>query len=445
MSNTQNLMINKNDIWAIIEEYFKNNHLNRLVRHQLESYNDFVTKQIPRTIEMFNPVHIKSDKSFDIDSKKYSLEIFITFTDFKLQRPRINENTGAIKLMYPYEARLRNFTYSSIMTVNLNIKYIVRGGNDLNAEQTFHTVLPNIHIGKLPIMIKSKICTLSQPSNKSLEELGECKLDPGGYFIINGSEKTCLVQERAAENIVQCFNTNKNNNRWKWTAEIKSVPDTKCISPKQISLVITKKNNGIGMPIYLIIPRIKNPIPLFIIFRVFGIISDKKICDYIVNSVNHDCTKNGTKFLYDKLQASIIDANNILTQQDADNYIINNANYIFMSNTCDNINDKYKYFIKDLIKSDLFPHCDTLDKKVHMLAYMTGRLLRTSLGWDKTSDRDSYLNKRLDLTGVLLNNLFRNYFNKMIKDTQKQVIREINNGSWKSTEDYQSIINFTNI
>ena len=247
MSKTQNLMINKNDLWTIIKEYFKNNHLKRLVRHQLESYNDFVTKQIPKTIAMFNPVHIKSDKSFDIDSKKYSLEIFITFTEFKLQRPRINENTGAIKLMYPYEARLRNFTYSSIMTVNLNIKYIVRGGENLNAEQTFHTVLPNIHIGKLPIMIKSKICTLSQPSNKSLQELGECNLDPGGYFIINGSEKTCLVQERAAENKVQCFNTNKNNNRWKWTAEIKSVPDTKCISPKQISLVIANKNNGIGM------------------------------------------------------------------------------------------------------------------------------------------------------------------------------------------------------
>ena len=56
-------------------------------------------------------------------------------------------------------------------------------------------------------------------------------------------------------------------------------------------------------------------------------------------------------------------------------------------------------------------------------------------------DRDSYVNKRIDLTGTLLNNLFRNYLNKVVKDIQKQTVREINNGSWKSNEDYENIIN----
>ena len=76
---------------------------------------------------------------------------------------------------------------------------------------------------------------------------------------------------------------------------------------------------------------------------------------------------------------------------------------------------------------------------------MANKLLRTSFGWRKPDDRDSYVNKRIDLTGSLLNNLFRNYFNKLVKDMSKQIIREINNGSWKSTEDYLSIINKTNI
>jgi len=66
-------------------------------------------------------------------------------------------------------------------------------------------------------------------------------------------------------------------------------------------------------------------------------------------------------------------------------------------------------------------------------------------GWISPSDRDSYINKRIDLTGTLLNNLFRNYFNKLVKDMQKQIIREINNGSWKSTENYMNIINQTNV
>ena len=61
---------------------------------------------------------------------------------------------------------------------------------------------------------------------------------------------------------------------------------------------------------------------------------------------------------------------------------------------------------------------------------MTNKLLQTSLGWLPTDDRDSYLNKRIDTCGILLNNLFRNYFNKLVKDMQKQIIREMNNGSW---------------
>jgi len=76
---------------------------------------------------------------------------------------------------------------------------------------------------------------------------------------------------------------------------------------------------------------------------------------------------------------------------------------------------------------------------------MAKKLLQTSLGWIKTDDRDSYVNKRIDLTGTLLNNLFRNYFNKLVKEMQKQIMREVNNGSWRSSEDYENIINMTNI
>jgi DNA-directed RNA polymerase II subunit RPB2 len=76
---------------------------------------------------------------------------------------------------------------------------------------------------------------------------------------------------------------------------------------------------------------------------------------------------------------------------------------------------------------------------------MTNKLLKAYFGIANQDDRDSYVNKRIDLCGILLNNLFRNYFNKLVKDMQKQIVREINNGSWQSTEDYNNIINLTNI
>ena len=106
---------------------------------------------------------------------------------------------------------------------------------------------------------------------------------------------------------------------------------------------------------------------------------------------------------------------------------------------------KKRQFTVDVLENDLFPHCKTMTQKIYFLGYMCNKLLRTSIGWEETDDRDSYLNKRLDLSGVLLNNLFRNYFNKLVKDMQKQVVREINNGSWRSTDDYGSIINMTNV
>ena len=76
---------------------------------------------------------------------------------------------------------------------------------------------------------------------------------------------------------------------------------------------------------------------------------------------------------------------------------------------------------------------------------MVNRLIQTALGWVKPSDRDSYVNKRIDMTGTLLNNLFRNYFNKLVKEMQKHIVKEINAGSWRSNEDYESIVNSGNI
>lgn len=432
---------NLEDPWSLIESYFEGQHLERLVRHQLESYNHFVGYQITKTIEMFNPLHIASEQDYDAKSGKYALELYVNFENFNIYRPQIHENNGAIKLMFPYEARLRNFTYASAMTVDINIKYIVRNGENLENMQTFYKTLPKIHIGKLPIMLKSNICALTQYKHVENTYTGECKFDTGGYFIINGSEKTVLGQERAAENKVYCYNISKNQSKYTWMAEIKSVPDFKCISPKQINIMICSKNNGFGQPLVIQLPRVKQPISLFIVFRALGVISDKEICETILLNIKDELNKK----LLDALHASIIDANKCLTQQDAIKYITTYAMYTPINMDKETGARKKMEFTMDILNNDLFPHCHTMTEKKYFLGHMTNRLLLVNFDIIKGDDRDSYLNKRIDLTGTLLNNLFRNYFNKLVKDMEKQVIREINNGSWKSTEDYENIINLTNI
>jgi DNA-directed RNA polymerase II subunit RPB2 len=430
--------------WKIIGSYFDGQHLKRLVRHQIESYNDFINNQLERTIQMFNPVTIASDQDFDKKTKKYKLDIEVTFSDFHLYRAQIHENNGATKLMFPQEARLRNFTYASTMSVDANIKYTVRTGEHLENIQTLHKSLPGIHIGKMPIMLKSSICILNQYSHINHTETGECEYDAGGYFIINGSEKTVLGQERAAENKVYCFNISKGNTKWNWLAEVKSVPDNKCISPKQINMMIASKNNGFGFPIYIQIPRLKHPLPLFVLFRALSVLSDKDICEKVMLDTDNGVNENNEAILT-CLQASIIDANSVLTYEDAMRQLTSNVMYTPMNMDKETGAKKKRDFAIDILSSDLFPHCKTQNQKIYFLGYMALRLIKCSLGILKQDDRDSYMNKRIDLTGALLNNLFRNYFNKVVKDMTKQVIREINTGSWRSTEDYLSIINKTNV
>jgi len=427
--------------WTIIETYFKGQHLDRLIRHQLESYNNFVSYQIQKTIEMFNPVRIASEQDYDAKSGKYSLEIYVTFENFHIYRPQIHENNGATKLMFPQEARLRNFTYASAMTIDMNLKFMVRNGPNLENIQTFYKNLPKIHIGKLPIMLKSNICVLNQYKHVDNSHTGECKFDAGGYFIINGSEKTVLGQERAAENRVYCFNVSKNNTKYTWMAEVKSVPDFKCISPKQINMMISSKNNGFGCPLYLQLPRVKQPLPLFIVFRALGVLSDKDICEHILLDIDDEKNKE----LLKALQASIIESNTCMTKEDAIKYITSYVMFTPINMDKETGIRKKAEFTADILSNDLFPHCTTVEQKIYFLGYTANMLLKTSFDLMKQDDRDSYLNKRVDLTGALLNNLFRNYFNKLVKDMEKQVIKEINTGSWRSTDDYLNIINMTNI
>jgi DNA-directed RNA polymerase II subunit RPB2 len=427
--------------WTIIDSYFEGEQLQRFVRHQIESYNDFIGYQIMKTIEMFNPVRIASEQDYDPISKKYALEIFVTFENFHIYRPQIHENNGAIKLMFPHEARLRNFTYASNSTIDLNVKYIIRSGKNLESTQIVYKNMPKIHIGKIPIMLKSNICVLNQYKHFDHNQTGECKYEIGGYFIINGSEKTVLGQERAAENKICCFNVSKNETKYTWKAEVKSVPDFKCISPKQINMLLSSKNNGFGFPIYVEIPRVKEPVPLYILFRALGVTSDKDISRIILLNIDDEFNK---QFL-GALEGSIRDANACLKKEDAIKHIMGHVAYTPINVDSETGAKKKWDFTMEILSNDLFPHCPSLEHKIYFLGHMAYELLLSSFEYVKQDDRDSYLNKRVDTTGALLNNLYRNYFNKMVKDMEKQVIKEINSGSWRSKNDYENIINLTNV
>lgn len=431
----------------VLGSYFDGKPLERLTRHQLESYNQFVNYQMQRTIDMFNPITIHSDNDYNEDTNEYGLTVKINLINLKFYPPQIYENNGATKIMMPQDARLRNFTYAASTTVDLQIQYVVRDAN--NEEKVIEKLIPKIKICNLPVMLKSSICILKQYENMSPMQTGECAMDCGGYFIVKGSEKTVLCQERAAENRIYVF-SGVNTPKWDWVAEFKSVPDSKCISPKQVEMMVASKMNLYGNGIYVVIPRLKQKkyIELFVLFRVLGVLSDKDICQTILLNTDVETHKPMMNFL----QASIEDGKKVLNhmdhvQDEAFEYLMSMVAYNTHNIDKKQANnpDRKKEFTQEIIQNDFFPHCRSMKQKIYLLGMMVNRLIRTALKWDVPDDRDSYLNKRIELTGSLLNNLFRNHYIRFVKDVEKQVTREINQGAWKSTENYDNIINMTNI
>ena len=498
------------DAYTILGSYFKDKELNRLTRHQTESTNHFTNYQMQSTIDMFNPRTVSSEKDFNVDTGESALTLIYNIKNLKFYPPQLYENNGATKIMMPQEARLRNFTYASKTTVDLHIEIQVRS-SDTNELQVSELMIPAIKFIDLPIMLKSTNCIIHQYTQQIKLNTGECPKDCGGYYIIKGSEKTVLGQERAAENRIYVF-YGKNTPKWDWIAEFKSVPDSKCISPKQIEMLISSKTNVYGHGIYIVIPRMKQKtyIELFILFRALGVLSDKKICEHILLNVEDSKQAQMLKFL----EASMEDANRFIksektAQEDALKHIMTMVAYnvyttstsvplsavstadkltgsnattatkdyrlIFQTTVLAEITKYYRLFLEskqlhyyryqlyvianrkkhihknnskkreytlDIFQNELFPHCKSNQQKIYLLGLMANRLIQVALGWIQPDDRDSYLNKRVELTGTLLNNLFRNLYSRFIKDFEKHIIREINTGSWN---DPSKIINSTNI
>ncbi len=423
------------ECYYILDSYFKQYEGKELIRHQIESYNDFMENKIPDIISQVNPLKIYHDKSEH--HNKYKYEIQIRFKDHMFSKAIITENDGSTSEMKPNEARLRNFTYSMPLNINVEITTIERYGDDLEKESKSVQFLPNINIGKIPIMVKSKFCILSKNNSNQFEDSGECKYDPGGYFIVNGNEKSIVAQEKIADNKPYTFKVNKINNKTICMAEIKSVSEKMFSIPKNFSLKLIRKGNS--QLVRASINNIKQDIPLFILFKALGIESDRAILKYIINDLGH----HNNKIIY-CLEDTINEGKDCITQNDAYEYIMKYVNTYGQPKDIVLAIEKKKGYIKELLEKDLFPHVGKdIRSKIFYLGYMTNNLLKCHLGFRSFDDRDSYTNKRIELPGILLANLFRQYFSKLTKDMRNSIMKELS--VFHNKDDIKNIINKTNI
>jgi len=420
-------------VWDVVGEYYKPNKGYQLVKHQIESFNDFILRKIEQIIDGFNPIEI--NHQYNPETEKFKYHISITMENPALLKPLIYEKDGSTKVMTPNDARLRNFTYSS--SINIDLAITAKALDD-NGDYVIETKrLNGVSLGKVPIMVKSNYCILK---NQNIES-NECKYDYGGYFIINGNEKVVISQDRISENKTFVFLNNKVST-YSHIAEIRSVQENRLGVPKITSIKMSAKPNQFGRYIRVNIHHIKTDIPLFILFKALGLNNDKEIIEYIVYNID---SKIGT-LIASNLMACVEEANQVMCQRDAIEYLAKYLNITgypreYMTNKINRIN-----IVRNVLEKEVLPHVGKdLKKKALYLGYMVNKLIQCYLGLKEFDDRDSYINKRVDTPGVLLASIFRQYYGKMIKDMKNMVQKEINVGGWKVTNKLINVINKVNV
>jgi DNA-directed RNA polymerase beta subunit len=425
--------------WKIIDNYFKFNKGHQLIKHQLETYNDFILRRLEYIIEGFNTIDINHQyiPSDNVEPQfKHSLKIFLK--NPILKKPLICEKDGSIKTMTPNDARQRNFTYASPLYVDVHI--YAKSIEDIEEKPIIaNKIIKNVCLGKIPIMVKSEYCL-----SKNYEfSTNECKYDYGGYFIVNGNEKVIISQDRIAENKTFVFVNNKIST-YSFTAEVRSVQENKLNVPKITTLKMSSKANQFGHYIRANIHHIKHDIPVFILFKALGVVTDKEIIKFIVHDI--DDSNPTTNLIINELIGSIEEANHITNQRTAIDYLgkyLNIAGY-----TKEILNDKnYRTnIIKNVLEKEFLPHVGyNFDKKALYLGYMINKLIKCFTGIKELDDRDSYINKKIDTAGVLMANLFRQYYSKTLKDMKNIIQKEINTGGWKASGKLINLLTKINI
>tara|TARA_Y100000389_G_scaffold105244_1_gene102121 strand:- start:2703 stop:6959 length:4257 start_codon:yes stop_codon:yes gene_type:complete len=377
--------------WEIIDTYFKDNK-SVLIQHQLNSYNDFFNNGINRIFKEKNPIKILKQQNPETKNYDYRANIYLGGREGKniyFGKPIIYDDDKE-HFMYPNIARLRNMTYAVTIHFDVIIDYIITEDGITNETSS---TLEKIYLGRFPIMLNSDLCILNTLSPEVKFNMGECKNDLGGYFIIDGKEKAIISQEKFADNMI--YIKDNYNEIYSTSCEVRSVSEDASKPVRTVSIRIVKPNDKLtNNQIVVNIPNVRKAIPLFILMRALGIESDKKIIEY--------CLLDTEKYktYIELFIPSIHDAGRIFTQATAIKYISTFTK------------GKTIFHVLEILMNYFLPHIgdNNFNDKAFYIGHMVKELLKVFTKENKPTDRDSFRFKRVDVAGDLLYNLFKEYY-----------------------------------
>ena len=370
-------MKSENKNWSVIQNILKNEGI---ARQHLNSFDEFVDAGLQSIIHEVDHV--------DIENAEYPYKIQLG--KIKLQQPRMMELDGSITHVTPAEARLRNISYAAPIMMEASV---IEDGKTL--ESRF------VHIGDMPVMVKSHGCILHSFANQKLIEHGEDPKDPGGYFIINGSERVIVGLEDLSYNKI-IVDAEKIGGKIVHKAKVYS-----SIVGYRAKLELIMKEDGL---IVAKIPGSPVDIPVVTLIRALGLESDKEIAS-VVSLV---------ETIQNELEGSFEKAGDVPTPKEAVVYISKRIAPGMLE----------EFQIKraeTLLDWGLLPHLgkhpENRKEKAFFLGEAACKLIELKLGWIEPDDKDHYGNKVIKFAGQMLADLFRTAFRNLVRDMKYQLER----------------------
>ena len=364
---------------VLLDAYFREH---TLVRQHLESYNKFIERGIQEIIDKVGVI--------DPNVEGYQLRL----GKVRVEKPTIVEADGSRRQIFPAEARMRNLTYAA--PIFLEIMPIFQGVERRGASEVF--------IGEMPVMLKSKLCHLDNMTRDELVDSGEDPDDPGGYFIINGSERALVSIEDLAPNRIMCSKEKDG-----------SLVTSKVFSTRygfRARCAVERKGEGI---LNVVFPASPKDLGLVSTLRALGLEKDEEVL---------------AAFAQDDGEVR----NDILLNMELDpSKSKAGAMEVIGKKAAPGQAKEYQQKRAEiLLDTYLLPHIGTNAEsrlaKAYYLCKMTEKGIRVAYGKIPQDDKDHYMNKRIKLTGNLMEELFRYAFQFLIKDVAYQVERAMARG-----------------
>jgi DNA-directed RNA polymerase II subunit RPB2 len=398
MADKSNEIITTDDIFKLIDLYFNQKYV--IYQHLFNSYDKFLDSDVYSFLKEGNNTFYEHTAG----SKVYRYKF--VFDTIQIAPP-----THERKPLFPSVARNNNLNYISNISATITQ---VQEIEDIMSGEIERRVIgepeQNFPITSIPTMVRSKYCntTLRKGGDKD-----DSETDPGGYFIIGGAEKVIIGREAMIQNKPLVFHK-KESTFETYYVQLNS-QSYKNHEMNQM-LTIRLKNNE---TMILKVPLLKE-VPIFTIFKALGIESNKTITDICVyNKNDHDMINLVQKSLED---CKDMNGNKIMTRDDALNYLVNNLRVIGSYSTTDKELKEMqrKMHLVTLLEKNFIPHIQgTSSHKAYYLGYMVNKLLSCHLGRMEKDDRDSFINKRIDLPGSLIFELFKQLYKKMLNECKK--------------------------